>query len=89
MNTFVDIGEHALYKELKKEFLTTIMDRNIVALNAAALTCKLLQFCNGAIYDAEKNIVEIHDAKLKALEEIIDDNPKEPILVAYNLEAIL
>jgi SNF2 family DNA or RNA helicase len=89
MNTFVDIGEHALYKELKKEFLTTIMDRNIVALNAAALTCKLLQFCNGAIYDAEKNIVEIHDAKLKALEEIIDDNPKEPILVAYNFRSDL
>jgi SNF2 family DNA or RNA helicase len=89
IDTFVDIGEHDLYKELKKEFLAIIHNTNIIALNAATLTGKLLQFCNGAIYDAEKNIIEIHDAKIRALEEIIEGNPTDPILVAYNFRSDL
>lgn len=89
VNTFVDIGEHDLYKELKKEFIATIHNNSIVALNAATLTGKLLQFCNGAVYDANKAIIEIHDAKIRALEEIIEGNPTEPILVAYNFRSDL
>lgn len=87
LNTYVDIGEHKLYKELKQEFLITMDKTDIIALNAAALTSKLLQFCNGAIYDKDKNIIEIHDAKLKALEEIIEGNPNENLLVAYNFRS--
>lgn len=82
--TYVDIGEHELYKELQKEFLATIQKKDIIAVNAASLSGKLLQFCNGAIYDADKNVIEIHDAKLDALEEIIEGNPNDNILVAYN-----
>lgn len=89
LTTYVDIGKHSLYKELKKEFLATIESKDIVAVNAAVLTGKLLQFCNGAIYDADKNIIEIHDAKLDALEEIIEGNPNENILVAYNFRSDL
>lgn len=89
LTTYVDIGNHALYKELKKEFLATIQNKEIVAVNAATLSGKLLQLCNGAIYDADKNIIEIHDAKLDALEEIIEGNSDDNILVAYNFRSDL
>ena len=61
------------------------MDDNgeIVALNAASLTGKLLQFANGAIYDVDGNVHHIHDVKLDALEELIEAANGEPVLVFY------
>ena len=41
--------------------------------------------CNGAIYDENKKAHEIHDYKINALKEIIEDNPSENFLVAYKL----
>lgn len=55
----------------------------ITAVNAAALTGKLLQFANGAIYDANKNWHEVHEAKLDVLEERIEAMDGKPLLVAY------
>lgn len=77
------------YKEIKKEFITNLGDKEITVANAAVLSNKLLQFCNGAIYDENKNIIEIHDVKLDALEDLIEDNPDENILVAYNYKSDL
>lgn len=85
----VDNPELEKYKELKKEFILAIKDQKITAANAAVLTGKLLQFCNGAMYDKDKNTVHIHNAKLDALQDIIDDNPNETILVAYNFKSDL
>lgn len=53
---------------------------------AAVLAGKLLQMANGAVYDDKRNPVHLHDAKLDALEEIIDTNPGQPVLVFYNYE---
>lgn len=55
----------------------------INAVNAAGLSNKLLQFANGAIYDEDKNVHDLHDIKLDALEEIIEDAQGQPILVAW------
>ena len=55
-------------------------------VNAAALSNKLLQFANGAVYDEEKNVHEIHDIKLEALKEIIDDANGQPVLVAWTYQ---
>ena len=55
----------------------------ITAVNAAALTNKLLQFSNGAVYDEFKNVQEIHREKLDALEEILESANGQPILVFY------
>lgn len=85
----VKIGFYSKYKELEKEFTALIKDSEITTFNAATLTNKLLQFCNGAIYDENKNIIEIHNAKLDALNEIIEDNRNENILVAYNFKSDL
>lgn len=89
LTTKIDIGKYGLYKELKREFIANIQNKDIIAVNAATLTGKLLQFCNGAIYDDNKNIIEIHDVKLKALEELIEENAHENILVAYNFKSDL
>ena len=77
------------YKSLEKEFLLTIEDTDIDAMNAAALANKLLQFSNGHVYDQDKNIKVVHDAKIEALKDIIEDNAGEPILVAYNYKSDL
>lgn len=57
--------------------------RCIDAVNAAALSNKLLQMANGAVYDDEKAVVEIHDKKLDALEDLIEATNGKPVLVAY------
>lgn len=77
------------YNEIRKEFITNIGNKEITVSTAAVLSNKLLQFCNGAIYDENKNIIEIHNAKLDALEDLIEDNPDENILVAYNYKSDL
>lgn len=58
----------------------------INVVNAAALSNKLLQFANGAVYDENKNIFPIHDIKLEALKEIIDDSNGQPVLVAWTYQ---
>lgn len=55
----------------------------ISAVNAAALSNKLLQFANGAVYDEDKNYHVVHDLKINALKEIIEDANGKPVLVAY------
>jgi SNF2 family DNA or RNA helicase len=82
-------GDKAKYDELESEFMLFLHAGQIEALNAAALGQKLLQFCNGAIYDTDKNVHHIHDTKIKALREIVEDNPTENFLVAYNFKSDL
>lgn len=74
------------YIDLEKELLAELPDgEEIEAINAAALANKLMQYSNGAVYTGQdKNWKELHNAKLDALAEIIDDNPQENILVSYN-----
>jgi SNF2 family DNA or RNA helicase len=55
----------------------------ITAVNAGALSTKLLQFANGAVYDELMNIHDTHDAKLDALEEIIESANGQPVLIFY------
>ena len=55
----------------------------ITAANAASLTGKLSQLANGAIYDDDGNIIEFHDRKLDALEDLIEAANGKPLLVAY------
>lgn len=56
---------------------------DITATNAAALANKLLQFANGAVYDEHRNVHGVHNLKIEALKEIIEDANGKPVLVAY------
>jgi SNF2 family DNA or RNA helicase len=58
----------------------------ISVINAAALSNKLLQFANGAIYDEDKNVFDVHSIKLEALKEIVEDANGQPVLVAWTYQ---
>lgn len=70
------------YKELKKELVLDMKGERITALNAATLGIKLMQVANGFAY-AENGTVDIHRAKLDALEDLIESSLGESLLIAY------
>lgn len=76
-------NEKKQYDEMKKNLICEIKDGEITVSNAGSLSNKLSQFANGAVYDDEQNIVEIHSRKLDALEDIIESMNGKPLLVAY------
>lgn len=76
-------NEEKRYEELKADFILELPEGEITAANAASLTGKLSQLANGAIYDDTGNILEFHDRKLDALEDIIESANGKPLLVAY------
>lgn len=73
------------YKQFERDQVLQCLDADdaIVAGSAAALTNKLLQFANGAIYDADRSAHELHGAKLDALEELVEEAGGDPVLVLY------
>lgn len=78
------------YDDFENQLFLEIGDHDIEAQSAAVLANKLLQFANGAMYvDDLKNWVEIHKAKIEALVDLVEDNPNENLLVAYNYKSDL
>lgn len=76
-------AEMELYKRMEQDQLLQIEDSDVVALNAAAVMTKLLQIANGSVYSMDGTVVNIHNAKLEALQEIIDTTDS-PVLVFYS-----
>ena len=75
--------EKKRYKEMKDTLVLQLPDGDITAANAAALTSKLSQLSNGAIYDDNQEVLPVHERKLDALEDIIEAAAGKPILVCY------
>lgn len=75
------------YKQFEEDKIMEIVESEVevTAMGAAALVNKLLQFCNGAVYDEDKTYHVVHDLKLDALEEILENDDK-PLLVAYTYQ---
>jgi SNF2 family DNA or RNA helicase len=73
------------YKQFERDKVMECLDADgeIVAGTAAALTNKLLQFSNGAIYDMDGGVHELHDIKLEALEEMLEAAGGDNVLVLY------
>jgi SNF2 family DNA or RNA helicase len=72
-----------LYDQLKQEMVISLKESEINAANAAALSGKLLQMANGAVYDGMGEPFLIHDEKLNALEDLIEGANGKPVLIAY------
>lgn len=70
----------AQYKQLEKEFVLNIQGSEITTFNSAALSMKLRQFIQGAMYTEEGLTHQIHDIKLKALQEVIEGSNYQPLL---------
>lgn len=79
------------YEEMKRDMILSLPEGEITAANAAAVYSKLKQLTNGAVYlsdqpNGKKEWVAVHDAKLDALEELIDELAGQPLLVAYEFQ---
>lgn len=84
----VRLSERArkLYKQLELDLLLPYADADVVANTAAVLSNKLLQMASGAVYDEDKGVKLIHDAKLDALEDIIEAANGKPVMLFYNFK---
>lgn len=71
------------YDDFERTMILRLDDLRIEALNGAVLFNKLLQMTSGAVYDEEKTVVPIHDEKIEALRELIDELQGEPLMVSY------
>ena len=71
------------YVSFKRDLLLQLPDGEITAANAAALSGKLSQMANGAVYTDDGETIAIHGRKLDALEDIIESMGGKPLLVAY------
>lgn len=90
-------GLQQAYNKLETDFFATLPDgKEIEAFNAASMTNKCLQFVNGTVYDVvdpededtihpgrERSYTEVHEEKLKALDELIEELEGNPVLVTY------
>lgn len=92
-NIYVELPIKArkLYKDMEKQMFMQIEEHEVEAFNAAARTVKCLQLANGAAYVGEgtAEFKEIHDAKLLALDDVIEEAGGMPVLVAYNFKSDL
>lgn len=92
-NVMVDLPVKArqLYRQFEKEMFMQLGEHQVEAFNAAARTVKCLQLANGAAYVGEDNSRwhDVHDAKLQALESIIEEANGMPVLVAYQFKSDL
>lgn len=75
--------EKEKYDRLKKDLILSTEDNEVTAANAASLSNKLSQMANGAVYSDDESVIQIHDRKLEALEDIIESMNGKPLLVAY------
>lgn len=82
----LDKKEYELYKTMEKDAVLEFGDEDITALSAAAVSNKLLQLANGAVYTENREVIKIHDKKIDVLEELIEEANGEPVLVFYNFK---
>lgn len=80
----LDKETQAVYNEFEEESIIEIANQEITALNAAALSNKLLQMANGAIYNIDKTWTLVHDVKLDRMEEIVEEAMGKPIICFYS-----
>ncbi len=80
---YLSDSEQKKYDEMCQQLVLQMPDGEITAANAAALSGKLTQIANGAIYTDDQKVVRIHDRKLDALEDILESMNGRPLLVAY------
>ena len=76
-------SERRIYRQLQKDLVVSLAGTEIDAQNAAALSGKLTQMADGAVYAEDGRVLYIHDRKLDALEDLIEGANGKPVLVAY------
>jgi len=91
-NIYVDLPPRArrLYRDMEKQMFMELEGHDVEAFSAASRTIKCLQIANGAAYiDDAQNWRDVHDEKLEALEDIVEEANGAPVLVAYHFKSDL
>ena len=82
----LDTAAQKAYDRLERDTLLPVDDTVITAGSAAVLRGKLLQLCNGAVYDEDKNVMQIHDCKIEALLETVEQLNGQHAIICYNFQ---
>ena len=82
----LDTKSRKQYEELEKKMVLSLGTTEIDVASAAALSGKLLQLSNGAIYDENRKVHEVHDCKIERFVELIEQLNGKPALVFYNFK---
>ena len=80
---YMDQKEQQDYDDMCRDKILPLIQGEVTAANAAALSGKLVQMANGAVYDDGGIMAQIHDRKLDALEDILEAANGAPVMVAY------
>ena len=82
----LDAKTQKAYEKFEQKMFLEVDESTLDAGSAAVLSGKLLQFCNGAVYDTDRQVVEVHSEKLDMLREIVESAQGRPVLVFYNFQ---
>lgn len=79
----LDDKAQKVYRQMERDMLLQVEEETVTAASAAALTGKLLQLCNGAVYSETGEVIEIHDCKIRALMETIEQLNGQHAIIYY------
>lgn len=83
----LDAAAQKAYDRLERDTLLKVDDETLItAGTAAVLRGKLLQLCNGAVYDEERRVIPIHDCKIEALLETVEQLGGQHAIICYNFQ---
>lgn len=83
----LDAKARKQYEELEKQMILELNSlEEITVANAAALSNKLLQLSNGAVYDEKRNVHEIHKCKIERFMELVEELNGKSALVFYSFK---
>ena len=83
----LDAAAQKAYNRLERDTLLQVDDETVItAGTAATLRGKLLQLCNGAVYDEEGNVIPVHDCKIEALMETVEQLNGQHAIICYNFK---
>lgn len=80
---YMSEAEEEQYSNMEEDLFLPLKGGEVTAANAAALSGKLMQMANGAVYSDDGDEIQIHDQKLDALEDLIEAANGKPVMVAY------
>lgn len=84
----LDPKSQKAYNDLEMRMVLELPEdeENISVTSAAALSNKLLQLANGAVYDEDHAVHEVHGCKIEAFLELLESLQGKPVLVFYNFQ---
>lgn len=82
----LDTAAQKAYDRLERDTLLPIDETVITAGSAGVLRGKLLQLCNGAVYNDDYEVIPVHECKIEALLETIEQLNGQHAIICYNFK---